>query len=271
MSLSVMPVIVRFLQKRIYAWLQLVIAAWSATKRTEFRRICVRVQLGITFFRASSQSTFHTSQYFRHKQHVRFTSFSDVAEREQRDLEQMPQAKRRRLSTGQNEAAREASQADPEQEPLRPGDKGFVMRARVPVPSHKDYVVRPKWNIEGGDDDEDQMQFRKRGKGKSRKDARLEKHIKNFAERKKNNKMQRAVGISIQGNKMPLAWQRGVVPGVRKRPTRFPCSRTAPQAKWFLLYITAWWCTQLGTSGETVSAFSTGGRLTEGHELRNSA
>ncbi|KAK9961715.1 hypothetical protein ABG768_007117 [Culter alburnus] len=115
-------------------------------------------------------------------------------ERQQRDLDQQI-APRRRLSSGGQTPRRDLEKVlTGEEKALRPGDPGFCARARVPMPSNKDYVVRPKWNVDG---DSNRRSFRK---GISL----LEKHKRRFAEERKQRRPQGAVRISIEGNRMPL-------------------------------------------------------------------
>ena len=80
-----------------------------------------------------------------------------------------------------------------EEQASRPGERGWVHRARVPQPSTTSYVNRPEWTS-----DVDISRS-------SRKEAsRLDKHMRNAMERKRNSKQKRAVDISIEGRKMAL-------------------------------------------------------------------
>jgi len=83
---------------------------------------------------------------------------------------------------------------EPEQEEgVRPGDPGWIARARVPMPSSKDYVARPEWQT-----DVEVV-------AKRRKEVTLlEKHMRAAAERKKLSKPRRAVEMSMEGRKMAL-------------------------------------------------------------------
>uniref|UniRef100_A0A183DCX6 Sas10 domain-containing protein n=2 Tax=Gongylonema pulchrum TaxID=637853 RepID=A0A183DCX6_9BILA len=112
------------------------------------------------------------------------TDFSSMTrdERIQRDFAQLSEAKRRRLNAGSESSDAEKETAEP-----RPGDKGFIMRARVPRVSQKDYVVRPKSNVEG--------QFR--GATKNRATSRFDRTQREFKERTKQQRAQRAVAVSI--------------------------------------------------------------------------
>ncbi|XP_023273255.1 protein IWS1 homolog [Seriola lalandi dorsalis] len=115
-------------------------------------------------------------------------------ERQQRDLDQqMPQ--RRRLSSGGQTPRRDLEkQLTGEEKALRPGDPGFCARARVPMPSNKDYVVRPKWNVEVDS-----------SRGPMKKGlSRVDKQMRRFADIRRLTKTGHAVKISVEGNRMPL-------------------------------------------------------------------
>lgn len=120
-------------------------------------------------------------------------------EREQRDYDQIPKRRRTSLEDGGQTPRKGLDQSlAGEQKALRPGDPGWIYRARVPMPSNKDYVIRPKWKTE----EEGEQQQRK---APSKKEpTRYDKHVRKFAEKKKNKKVIRAVTISIEGRNMTL-------------------------------------------------------------------
>ena len=81
-----------------------------------------------------------------------------------------------------------------EESVLKPGEVGFILRARVPKPSTKDYVVRPKSVVEG----------RFQGATKNRNTDRFDRAQRDFRERNRSQKAKRAVGVSLEGRKMDI-------------------------------------------------------------------
>jgi len=91
-----------------------------------------------------------------------------------------------------NDNSKTSTDSDPKKV-LRPGDPGFVPRARVPIPSSKDYIIRPKSNIDAAEAMSD--------KKVKKTESRLDKHKKRFIEIKKNAKSSRAVTMVAAGGK----------------------------------------------------------------------
>lgn len=93
---------------------------------------------------------------------------------------------------------RKRKKVDEEEKPEgeKPGDKNFILRARVPVPSNTDYVNRPRSKI---DDDV----VVKRHKQKDSKFDKLNQIMQNKKKMANPNSL-RSSSVCITGNKMPL-------------------------------------------------------------------
>lgn len=119
------------------------------------------------------------------------TSYTAITreEREQRDLE-LSDRQQRVLNNSDSEAGPSTTPAIKKlkEEPTaqRPGEKGWVPRARVPAPSLKDYVMRPRSKVDGD------------VRETSKKPANmLERLMRTHQGRRRASKQQRAVNIKI--------------------------------------------------------------------------
>ncbi|KAL6737021.1 hypothetical protein Aduo_010699 [Ancylostoma duodenale] len=111
-----------------------------------------------------------------------------------------------------------SGEAGPSEQSSTPKEPEKVInRARVPRPSTKDYVVRPKSNVEGefkvghslssyqiGVVELSGIHCIFQGERKGRAFARLDKAQRDFMERTKRMKVKRAVGVSLEGRNMAL-------------------------------------------------------------------
>jgi len=82
---------------------------------------------------------------------------------------------------------------DDVQEALKPGDPGWVSRARVPMPDAQEYIRRPEWQ------NNEQI-----GTVKKKTVTLLEKHKRKFAEKRRQSRNVSMTKISIEGARMGL-------------------------------------------------------------------
>ncbi len=119
-------------------------------------------------------------------------SFSAMSrtERQERDADM---AERVLAENRAKKRQAEAEAAEVAAKNIRPGDPGWVPRARVPMPDTREYVVRPDWQSSYD-----------MSKEKKKVVTLLEKHKRKFAEKSRDLKTQQAIKISIEGKNMTL-------------------------------------------------------------------
>ncbi|EFO92379.1 hypothetical protein CRE_10921 [Caenorhabditis remanei] len=135
------------------------------------------------------------------------TDYSTVSrnEREERDYARMPEKRKKKLRSREEEPEEEETPKKPrirdadglgstKSSDLKPGDKGYINRARVPKPSTKDYVIRPEWKVAGA------FKGEKKASGSNRYDQTL----RDFQERTKKSKANRLVKVSLEGRNMGI-------------------------------------------------------------------
>jgi len=119
---------------------------------------------------------------------------SSKEERQERDLDRL-----RRFGPSKKSAYQEKQEILRKAAAnLRPNDKGFVSRARVPVPDNRDYLIRPKSIIDRDEIGDIRKSVKKAKTGNQLKLLETQKKL----ERMKPQKVKRAESINISGSKM---------------------------------------------------------------------
>lgn len=110
-----------------------------------------------------------------------------------RDYNKEERNERDREHRAKQKKKKKVEEPEPE-EGLRPGDPGWVARARVPRAAGADYVRRPEWQ-----NDADLSKIKKK------EATKLDRHMRAAADRKRNAlSNRRAVEMSLEGRKMAL-------------------------------------------------------------------
>jgi len=129
---------------------------------------------------------------------VKDTGAVSKEDRQQRDLEFLRKYGPSKLSKFQKEKDEKSKKVGE----LKVHEKGFIMRARVPMPSNRDYLIRPKSNI---DPEDWNINFKKGAKRvKTGNEALMDKTSRRLVNMKQRMKQQKSAKVSLSGSKGAL-------------------------------------------------------------------